>query len=113
MIKDEYSRTATCPCCGRTVHYRTKSEKRSYSYSSGGSGGYSGDGCPGCASVLGIGALVIIALPLVILGLIFGDGFWSFLGGVISFIFSILWTIVKFIFEGIWWIISGLFDLIF
>ena len=44
MIKDEYSRTATCPCCGRTVHYRTKSEKRGYSYSSGGSGGYSGDG---------------------------------------------------------------------
>ena len=58
-------------------------------------------------------ALVIIALPLVILGLIFGDGFWSFLGGAISFIFNIVWTIVKFIFEGIWWIISGLFDLIF
>lgn len=113
MIKDEYSRTATCPCCGRTIHYRTKSEKRGYSYSSGGSGGYSGDGCTGCASIFGIGALVIIALPLVILGLIFGDGFWSFLGGAISFIFNIVWTIVKFIFEGIWWIISGLFDLIF
>ena len=28
MIKDEYSRTATCPCCGRTVKYRTKAEKK-------------------------------------------------------------------------------------
>jgi hypothetical protein len=81
--------------------------------SSGGSGGYSGDGCAGCASVLGIGALIVIALPLIILGLIFGDGFWSFLGSAISFILNLVWTIIKFIFEGIWWIISRLFDLIF
>jgi hypothetical protein len=112
MIKDEYSRTATCPCCGRTVHYRTKSEKRGFSSYSSGGGDYNG-GCAGCASVLGIGALVVIGVPLVLLGLIFGDGFWSFLGGAVSFIFNLLWSIVKFVFEGIWWIVRGLFDLIF
>ena len=59
MIKDEYSRTATCPCCGRTVNYHTRSEKRAVSSFGGGSGGdYSGDGCSGCAKVLGIGALI-------------------------------------------------------
>ncbi len=114
MIKDEYSRTATCPCCGRTVNYHTRSEKRAFSSFGGGSGGdYSGDGCSGCAKVLGIGALIIIGLPLVLLSLIFGEGFWSFLGGAISFIFGLLWTVIKFIFEGIWWIISSIFDLVF
>ena len=113
MIKDEYSRTATCPCCGRTVSYRTKSEKRGYSsYSSSGYGG-SGADLSGCAHFLGIGALLVIGIPLVLLGLIFGDGFWSFLGGVLSFLFNALWTVIKFVFEGIWWIIRGIFDLIF
>ena len=113
MIKDEFSRTATCPYCGRTVHYRTKSEKRGFSSYSSSGGDYSGGGCAGCASVIGIGALVVIGVPLVLLGLIFGDGFWSFLGGAVGFVFNLLWSIVKFVFEGIWWIISRLFDLIF
>lgn len=113
MIKDEFSRTATCPYCGRTVHYRTKCEKRGFSSYSSGGGDYSGGGCAGCASVLGRGALVVIGVPLVLLGLIFGDGFWSFLGSAVGFIFNLLWNIVKFVFEGIWWIISGLSDLIF
>lgn len=114
MIKDEYSRTATCPYCGRTVSYRTKSEKRGYS--SYPSSSDSGVDLSGCAHFLGIGALIIIGIPLILLillGLIFGDGFWSFLGGVLSFLFNVLWTVIKFVFEGIWWIISGLFDLIF
>ena len=115
MIKDEYSRTATCPCCGRTVHYRTKSEKKWSSSFSDSSGGYSssGSGCSGCASVLGVGALVIMGIPLLLLSLIFGDGFWSFLGGAVSFLFNLLWTIIEFVFKAIWWLISGLFDLIF
>lgn len=111
MNKEEYSRTATCPSCGRTVHYRTKSEKRGFSsYNNGESAGYSVDGC---ASVLGIGALIVIAMPLIILGFIFGDGFWSFLGSAISFILEMILNIVYLIFEGIWWIFDGLLDLIF
>ena len=113
MIKDEYSRTATCPYCGRTVHYRTKSEKRWPTGYSGSGGDYSGISCSGCASVIGIGALVVIGVPLALLGLIFGEGFWSFLGNAVGFIFNLLWTVITFVFEGIWWIISGLFNLIF
>ena len=113
MIKDEYSRTATCPYCGRSVHYRTKSEKRWSTGYGGSDGDYSGIDFSGCASVLGIGALVVIGVPLALLGLIFGDGFWSFLGNAVGFIFNLLWTVITFVFEGIWWIISGLFNLIF
>ncbi len=112
MIKDEYSRTATCSHCGRNVHYRTKSEKKWSSYSGSG-GDYSGLGCFGCASILGIGALIVIGVPLILLGLIFGAGIWSFLGSAVGFIFNLIRTIIKFVFEAIWWIISGLFDLIF
>lgn len=47
------------------------------------------------------------------LSLIFGEGFWPFLGEVISLIFDILSTVIEFIFEGIWWIVSDIFDLFF
>ncbi len=57
MIKDEYSRTAACPCCGRAVHYRTKSEKRGLLNSSEANRDSNGEDCAGCASVLGIGVL--------------------------------------------------------
>lgn len=70
-------------------------------------------GCFGCASILGIGALIVIGVPLILLGLIFGAGIWSFLGSAVGFIFNLIRTIIKFVFEAIWWIISGLFDLIF
>lgn len=54
-----------------------------------------------------------MGIPLLLLSLIFGDGFWSFLGGAVSFLFNLLWTIIEFVFKAIWWLISGLFDLIF
>ena len=114
MIKNAYSRTATCPCCGRTINYHTRSEKRAFSSFGRGSGGdYDADGYSGCAKILGIGAFIVIGLPLILLSLIFGEGFWPFLGEVISLIFDILSTVIEFIFEGIWWIVSDIFDLFF
>ena len=59
---------------------------------------------------MAIMALVILTLPLALLGLLFGDGFWAFLRDAISFLFEVLWDIIKFVFEGIGWIIGSMFD---
>ena len=60
MMKDEQSRTATCPCCGRTVQYQTRREKRGPSSGPGGR--------MGCSSVLGRKILAILAILLLIVG---------------------------------------------
>lgn len=121
MVKDEDSRTATCPCCGRTVGYRTKSEKKwdldssysSYSSYSGDGGNHSGISCSGCVLALAIGVLIIIGLLLLLVWLIFGGGLWTFLKSAAEFIINLLWSVISFVFEGLWWILSGLFNLIF
>ena len=112
MVKDPYSKTATYPYCGRTVNYRTRSEKKNTSLSSGGGGhssgggeggGYSsgGDGCAGCASIIAIAAIVIAGIPIVLICLLLGEGGISFVGQVIGFIFNILWAIISALFQGI------------
>lgn len=113
MIKYESSRTAVCPYCGRTVTYHTRAEKRRYAASGGSAYNHISGDFSGCAAILGIGALIVIGLPLVILTLIFGDSFWDLLGNMFGFLFDLLWYIIKFILDGIWAFISGIFDLIF
>lgn len=115
MEKDSYSRTATCPCCGRTVSYRTKSEKRGYYGSGYSGGGYSGGGfkVSGCLKVLAIIAAIIIIVPLLLLSAIFGDDVWTVVGGVLSFLGKALVTVIGFVFRAIGFIVGGLFHLIF
>lgn len=110
MDKNEYLRTATCPRCGRCVHYRTKSEKRHSSYSGG---SYGGDGCSILVTIVGLVVVFVIALPFLIVGHFFESSVGTAVGGVIGFVFNLVWTVVKFVLECIWGIISGLFNLIF
>ena len=114
MEKDSFSRTATCPCCGRTVGYRTRSEKRG-SYG-GGYGGGSGGGdvdFSGCLTVIAIIAAIIILGPLLLLSAIFGDGVWTVAGSILGFLGKALLAVIGFVFNAIGTIIGGILDLIF
>ena len=108
MIKDEYSRTATCPCCGRTVKYRTKAEKKAANNTDTDSAG-----CLGITATIMLIPIGIAFLLVLLLAAIFGDGVWSFVGGLIAFFGKLLWGLVCLIFDLLGAILGGLFDLIF
>lgn len=87
MEKDSASRTVTCPCCGRTVHYRTKAEKRCnnnyYSSNDNGNGGKRKG--HGCLIFVVVVIILLVLSPILLLRLIFGSGIWAVLGGAVSF----------------------------
>lgn len=89
MEKDSASRTATCPCCGRTVHYRTKAEKRcnNNNYYSGNDNGNGGKRKGhGCLIFVIVVIILLVLSPILLLRLIFGSGIWAVLGGAVSFL---------------------------
>lgn len=114
MIKDVDSRTATCPYCGRTVHYRTKSERRNYySTSTENDGEANGGCCSGCATAMGSAVLIVIVLLFLLLDFIFGDGIWSFLENIFDFLFNCFLGIFEFIFDAVIGFFDAIFDFIF
>lgn len=89
MEKDPASRTATCPCCSRTVHYRTKAEKRcnNNNYYSGNDNGNGGKRKGhGCLIFVIVVIILLVLSPILLLRLIFGSGIWAVLGGAVSFL---------------------------
>lgn len=89
MEKDPASRTATCPCCGRTVHYRTKAEERcnNNNYYSGNDNGNGGKRKGhGCLIFVIVVIILLVLSPILLLRLIFGSGIWAVLGGTVSFL---------------------------
>lgn len=111
MEKDIPSRIAICPNCGRVITYRTRGDKKGTTNY----GNYPDEDIDlsGCLPLLLKLCLGILLIPALLLTLIFGSGFWSFLGGIFGFVFTLLGQLISLVFNVFGSLVGGLFDLIF
>ena len=128
MEKDYDTRTATCPICGKTKHYKSKADKkRGYRYypefdssnntyprsSTYGSYGYGSYGCGTFILIILVIAIIAIVGGILALFGVFRNGLWAGLGDILMFFLNLIWKILSGIATFLWRIIVWLFHRIF